>query len=299
MPTASGLASGSMTFKRIHREMADLKKEDLGDITLAPSLDDLFLWNGSIPGPQGSCYEGGVFNLNVQLASDYPFSAPKVTFTTRIYHMNIAERGNICIDILKHNWSPALSLFKVMLSLSSLLTDPNPQDPLVPSIATEFVRNRELHDRTARQWTALYARPKLPTAPAPETPSNNTPTISTMQKGKKKVSQIVSSTLSTSSASSSRVPAAMIEGTIIIEESDEEEELRVLEAKLNAKKRRRDAAMTNVELIIDDDDDDMEEVAGGSRRKPVKAADENGTSGKKIKRPRLSRPMGEVIVIDD
>ena len=55
------------------------------------------------------------------------FSAPKVTFATRIYHMNISDRGNICIDILKHNWSPALSLFKVMLSLSSLLTDPNPR----------------------------------------------------------------------------------------------------------------------------------------------------------------------------
>lgn len=40
--------------------------------------------------------------------------------------MNISDRGNVCIDILKHNWSPALSVFKVILSLSSLLTDPNP-----------------------------------------------------------------------------------------------------------------------------------------------------------------------------
>lgn len=46
----------------------------------------------------------------------------------RIYHMNISDRGGICIDILKHNWSPALSLFKVILSLSSLLTDPNPRE---------------------------------------------------------------------------------------------------------------------------------------------------------------------------
>lgn len=44
----------------------------------------------------------------------------------RIYHMNISDKGNVCIDILKTNWSPALSIFKVVLSLSSLLTDPNP-----------------------------------------------------------------------------------------------------------------------------------------------------------------------------
>jgi len=277
MPTASGLASGPMTIKRIHREIADLKKEDLGDITLAPSPDNLFLWNGSIPGPQGSCYEGGVFNLNVQLAPDYPFSSPKVNFTTRIYHMNIAERGNICIDILKNNWSPALSLFKVMLSLSSLLTDPNPQDPLVPSIATEFVRNREQHDRTARQWTTLYA------APTPAV------TLSAKQKGKKKVSQT-----STASASSSRVPATVIEGTIIIE-SDDEAELLALEAKGNVKKRRRDAAAPNVDLLLDDDG--VEVVDSGSRNKPVNTGE--GSSRKKGKRPRLSRPTGEVIVIDD
>ncbi|KAI0353301.1 ubiquitin-conjugating enzyme, partial [Trametes cingulata] len=148
------------TLKRIHREIADLKKEDLGSITLAPS-DDLFHWNATIPGPEGSVYEGGVFQVEIVLGHDYPFSAPRVVFKTRIYHMNINERGSICIDILKHNWSPALSLFKVILSLSSLLTDPNPStsecDFAVPSIATEYVRNRVQHDRNARRWTELYA----------------------------------------------------------------------------------------------------------------------------------------------
>ncbi|KAI0762226.1 ubiquitin-conjugating enzyme/RWD-like protein [Fomes fomentarius] len=165
----------STTLKRIHREIADLKKEDLGPIKLSPSDDDLFHWNATIPGPEGSVYEGGVYNVEIVLAHDYPFSAPRVTFRTRIYHMNINERGSICIDILKHNWSPALSLFKVILSLSSLLTDPNPKDPLVPQIATEYVRNRVQHDREARRWTELYARPSTVTtkdkgkgkAPAP------------------------------------------------------------------------------------------------------------------------------------
>ncbi|KAJ3484286.1 hypothetical protein NLI96_g5745 [Meripilus lineatus] len=159
MPPSS---TSTTTLKRIHREIADLKKEDLGAITLEPSSDSLFLWKATLPGPEGSCYEGGVFQVDISLPQDYPFSSPKMTFRTRIYHMNISERGGICIDILKHNWSPALSLFKVILSLSSLLTDPNPKDPLVPSIAKEYVTNRKKHDNTARQWTELYARPPPP-----------------------------------------------------------------------------------------------------------------------------------------
>ncbi|KAE9402230.1 UBC-like protein [Gymnopus androsaceus JB14] len=159
-------AASPMTLKRIHREIADLKKEDLGAMTLAPSEDNMFLWKGQIPGPEGSVYEGGLFNLDVTLATDYPFTAPRVTFKTRIYHMNISERGDICIDILKNNWSPALSLFKVLLSLSSLLTDPNPRDPLgknttlspslsltlflhlVGVIANQYTTDRNLHDST-------------------------------------------------------------------------------------------------------------------------------------------------------
>lgn len=64
--------TAQMTLKRIHREIADVKKEDLGPITLGPTEDSLFVWKGSIPGPKGSCYEGGVFKVNINLAPDYP-----------------------------------------------------------------------------------------------------------------------------------------------------------------------------------------------------------------------------------
>jgi len=155
-----------MALKRIHKELADIKKEDLGGITIEPT-DNLFLWNASIPGQEGSPYEGGLFRLEIHLPHDYPFSAPKILFLTRIYHMNISDRGAVCIDILKNQWSPALSIFKVILSLSSLLTDPNPQDPLVPSIATEYVRNRKQHDGNAKRWTELYAQPGASASPPP------------------------------------------------------------------------------------------------------------------------------------
>ena len=85
----------------------------------------------------GSPYSGGVFFLDIQFPVDYPFKPPKVTFRTRIYHCNVNSSGQICLDILKEQWSPALTISKVLLSICSLLTDANPHDPLVGSIAQQ------------------------------------------------------------------------------------------------------------------------------------------------------------------
>ncbi|KAK1220120.1 hypothetical protein PQX77_017159 [Marasmius sp. AFHP31] len=271
-----------MTLKRIHREVADLKKEDLGMMTLEPSEDNLFLWKGTIPGPEGSVYEGGVFNMEVILASDYPFTAPRVSFKTRIYHMNISDRGDICIDILKHNWSPALSLFKVMLSLSSLLTDPNPKDPLVSAIANQYVSNRKLHDDTARQWTTLYAKPKAGQKP------------SAKAQGKVKAS---ASSSASNTANSRSTPVSL--GAIEIIDSDDEAPARPKAAasRTGAKRKRETRASTGGEVELSDDESESPLPSGSGKTASMASGGRTtaGGSGRRVA-PRLST---EVIEIED
>ena len=108
-------------------------------------------------GPDDSPYAGGVYFLNIHFPTDYPFKPAKINFTTRIYHPNINSNGSICLDILKDQWSPALTISKVLLSISSLLTDANPDDPLVPEIAHIYKTDKSKYEATAREWTRKYA----------------------------------------------------------------------------------------------------------------------------------------------
>ncbi|XP_061491323.1 ubiquitin-conjugating enzyme E2 D1 isoform X2 [Rhineura floridana] len=147
----------SMALKRIQKELSDLQRDPPAHCSAGPVGDDLFHWQATIMGPPDSAYQGGVFFLTVHFPTDYPFKPPKIAFTTKIYHPNINSNGSICLDILRSQWSPALTVSKVLLSICSLLCDPNPDDPLVPDIAQIYKSDKEKYNRHAREWTQKYA----------------------------------------------------------------------------------------------------------------------------------------------
>lgn len=122
---------------------------------IGPVAEDMFHWQATIMGPADSPYAGGVFLVTIHFPPDYPFKPPKVmdvniigvlfvrftacvcvvycmlmvfillyqvAFRTKVFHPNINSNGSICLDILKEQWSPALTISKVLFCLSFLLS---------------------------------------------------------------------------------------------------------------------------------------------------------------------------------
>lgn len=149
--------SGKNAISRLQKELKDLNRDPPAGCTAGPKSSNMLTWVASVQGPEDSPYAGGVFKFELSMSMDYPFKPPKVKAVTKIYHPNISEGGGICLDILDRAWSPALTISKVLLSLSSLLTDPNPDDPLVGEPARLLKANPGKYNETARAWTQKYA----------------------------------------------------------------------------------------------------------------------------------------------
>lgn len=145
------------TERRLKKEYKNFQKDPPINCSAGPIDDNIYKWKAFINGPKDSPYEGGLFELEMNFTNRYPFKPPKVVFTTKIYHMNINSSGQICLDILKDKWSPALTISKLLLSICSLLNDPNPDDPLVPEIANLYKSNKILYMATAREYTQTWA----------------------------------------------------------------------------------------------------------------------------------------------
>jgi ubiquitin-conjugating enzyme E2 D/E len=147
-----------MSSKRIMNEMKCITEDPVPNCSAGPVTDeDMYHWSATICGPEDSPYEGGLFFLDIRFPLDYPFKPPKISFQTKVYHPNINSHGNICLDILKEAWSPALTISKTLLSICSLLCDAEPNDPLAPDIAHLYKTDRAKFDANAREWTKKYA----------------------------------------------------------------------------------------------------------------------------------------------
>jgi len=143
--------------RQLETATSDPKSGIVADKSGVPTLKTIMDFTICVRGPEGTPYSGGIFKLHIKLENDYPFSPPKVKFETKIYHPNINDKGDICLDILRDNWSALLTLEKTLLTISALMSDPNPDDPLAPAIGAEYKSNKKQFDANAIQHTKKYA----------------------------------------------------------------------------------------------------------------------------------------------
>ena len=145
---------------RILSDLKDLANNDIPETIKDVKINEDDMYGEHIVllnGPTDTPFEGGVFKISIKMPSDYPFKPPKMYFLTKVYHPNISGDGSICIDILKDQWSSALRITKVLLSLSDLLANPNPNDPLVPDVAHEYRENKSKYESKVREYVKKFA----------------------------------------------------------------------------------------------------------------------------------------------
>ena len=148
----------AVSIKRLQSELNRMNKEKSDMYKVSIIGDNILQWTAKIKGPLDSPYKDGVFNLNISFKKEYPFKPPDVSFDTKIWHPNIGSNGNICLDILKSGkWSAALTVSKVLISLISLLTDPNADDPLNSDAGRMYREDRKLYNEKVINYVKKYA----------------------------------------------------------------------------------------------------------------------------------------------
>ncbi|SBT77586.1 ubiquitin-conjugating enzyme, putative [Plasmodium ovale] len=159
----NSISRSSKELLRLQKELKDIENENVQEIDAHIKDSNIFEWVGFIKGPMGTPYEDGHFILDITIPNDYPYNPPKIKFNTKIWHPNISSQtGAICLDVLKSEWSPALTIRTALLSIQALLSDPQPDDPQDAEVAKMYKENYSLFVKTASVWTKTFATgPKL------------------------------------------------------------------------------------------------------------------------------------------
>lgn len=126
---------------RMQKDMAELNLPPNITIVFPEGREKLLHFEITIR-PDEGMYKGGKFLFDFSIPNAYPHDAPKVLCKTKVYHPNIDMEGKICLNILREDWKPVLSISSVIYGLQFLFLDPNPDDPLNKEAAQMFAENQ-------------------------------------------------------------------------------------------------------------------------------------------------------------
>lgn len=151
----------SASAKRLLKELASFRKEGNPALEdLAPEHEDnMYVWKAVLRGPEQSPYEKGLWTIRIRVPEAYPLQPPEMHFRTRICHPNIHfDTGEVCLDVLKNQWTPAWTLSSALTAVQAMLSDPEPDSPLNID-AANLVRCREIkgYEALIRYYAVEYA----------------------------------------------------------------------------------------------------------------------------------------------
>ncbi|BAT85025.1 ubiquitin-conjugating enzyme E2 22 [Vigna umbellata] len=146
--------------KQLAKELKNLDESPPEGIKVVVNDDDFSTIFADMEGPVGTPYENGVFRMKLLLSHDFPHSPPKGFFLTKIFHPNIANNGEICVNTLKKDWNPSHGLRHVLIVVRCLLIEPNPESALNEQAGKLLLENYDEYARHARLYTGIHAKSK-------------------------------------------------------------------------------------------------------------------------------------------
>eukprot|EP01100_Stratorugosa_tubuloviscum_P008701 TRINITY_DN361_c0_g3_i1.p1 TRINITY_DN361_c0_g3~~TRINITY_DN361_c0_g3_i1.p1 ORF type:complete len:149 (-),score=62.10 TRINITY_DN361_c0_g3_i1:233-679(-) len=139
--------------RRLQTEVRQFQSTPVSWCSINLRNDNMFHIIATITGPENSPYEGGRFDIELEIPTEYPFKPPKIKFLTKTYHPNIILKdGTVCTREITDNWSPQMKIQDVLMVLRQLLNEPHIDHPLDPEICELYKNNRAEFNRKAREW---------------------------------------------------------------------------------------------------------------------------------------------------
>lgn len=144
--------------RRLMQELKWHLQDPPDGVSCVPTENDIMIWNAVIFGPDDTPFEDGIFKLTIEFTEGYPNEPPTVKFVSNMFHSNVYSDGRVALDILQNRWTPVYNVSAVLISIQSLLTDPNPNSAANPLAAQLYKQNRREYEErikaTVKQsWT--------------------------------------------------------------------------------------------------------------------------------------------------
>ncbi|KAG2498003.1 hypothetical protein HYH03_004262 [Edaphochlamys debaryana] len=165
------MAYPAAVMKRLAVELSDLVASPPEGIRVLLNEAQLTDVRAEIEGPAGTPFEGGLFQMRLCLPADFPASPPKGLFVTKIFHPNVSTSGDICVNVLKRDWTSETTLRHVLMVIRCLLIQPFPDSALNEEAGKLLLEEYDEYDKRARLMTNIHAMCLAKRGPTPLTAS--------------------------------------------------------------------------------------------------------------------------------